>query len=88
MANSPQAKKRARQNEKSRKHNASLRSMARTYIKKVVAAIEAGDSETAKAAYTAAVPVIDRIADKGIMHKNKAARHKSRLNAQIKALAA
>ena len=88
MANSPQAKKRARQNEKSRKHNASLRSMARTYIKKVVAAIEAGDADNAKAAYAAAVPVIDRMADKGIMHKNKAARHKSRLNAQVKALAA
>lgn len=88
MANSPQAKKRARQNDKARKHNASLRSMVRTYIKKVVAAIEAGDAESAKAAYAAAVPVIDRIADKGIIHKNKAARHKSRLNAQIKALAA
>lgn len=88
MANTPQAKKRARQNDKARKHNASLRSMVRTYIKKVIAAIEAGDAEEAKAAYTAAVPVIDRIADKGIIHKNKAARHKSRLNAQIKALAA
>ncbi|AFU98932.1 30S ribosomal protein S20 [Simiduia agarivorans] len=88
MANSPQAKKRARQNEKARKHNASLRSMTRTYIKKVVAAIKAGDQEAAKAAFAAAVPVIDRIADKGIIHKNKAARHKSRLNAQIKALAA
>ncbi len=88
MANTPQARKRARQNEKARKHNASLRSMVRTYIKKVVAAIQAGDAETAKTAYAAAVPVIDRIADKGIIHKNKAARHKSRLNAQIKALAA
>ncbi|MCV6627061.1 MAG: 30S ribosomal protein S20 [Cellvibrionaceae bacterium] len=88
MANSPQAKKRARQNEKARQHNASLRSMVRTYIKKVVAAIDAGDAEAAKAAYDAAVPVIDRIADKGIIHKNKAARHKSRLNAQVKALAA
>ncbi|WP_439135787.1 30S ribosomal protein S20 [Pseudomaricurvus sp.] len=88
MANSPQAKKRARQNEKARKHNASLRSMARTYLKKVIAAIEAGDAEQAKAAYAAAVPVLDRIADKGIIHKNKAARHKSRLNTQIKALAA
>lgn len=87
MANSPQAKKRARQNEKSRKHNAGLRSMARTSIKKVIAAIESGDAEAATAAYKAAVPVIDRIADKGIMHKNKAARHKSRLNAQVKALA-
>ncbi len=88
MANSPQARKRARQSENARQHNASLRSMARTYIKKVVAAIATGDAEAAKAAYAAAVPVIDRIADKGIIHKNKAARHKSRLNAQIKALAA
>lgn len=88
MANSPQARKRARQNDKARQHNASLRSMVRTYIKKVNAAIAAGDFEAAKAAYTAAVPVIDRIADKGIIHKNKAARHKSRLNAQIKAIAA
>ncbi|MBB6520863.1 30S ribosomal protein S20 [Pseudoteredinibacter isoporae] len=88
MANSPQAKKRARQNEKARQHNASLRSMVRTYIKKVIAAIESGDTEAAKAAYAAAVPVIDRIADKGIIHKNKAARHKSRLNAQVKAMAA
>ncbi|WP_226648798.1 30S ribosomal protein S20 [Microbulbifer sp. CnH-101-G] len=88
MANSPQAKKRARQNDKRRKHNASLRSMVRTYIKKVVAAIDAGDAEKAKTAYAEAVPVIDRMADKGIIHKNKAARHKSRLNAQVKALAA
>ena len=88
MANSPQAKKRARQSEKARVHNASLRSMVRTYIKKVLAAIEAGNAEEAKAAYAAAVPVIDRIADKGIIHKNKAARHKSRLNAQVKALSA
>ena len=87
MANSPQAKKRARQNDIARKHNASLRSMVRTYLKKVVAAIEAGDAEAAKAAYAAAVPVLDRVADKGVYHKNKAARHKSRLNAQIKALA-
>ncbi|MGH1485054.1 MAG: 30S ribosomal protein S20 [Cellvibrionaceae bacterium] len=86
MANSPQAKKRAVQNEKARKHNASLRSMVRTQIKKVLAAIDAGDKETATAAYAAAVPVIDRMADKGILHKNKAARHKSRLNGQIKAL--
>ncbi len=87
MANSPQAKKRARQAEKSRAHNASLRSMVRTYIKKVVATIEAGDHEAAKAAFAAAQPVIDRMADKGILHKNKAARTKSRLNAQVKALA-
>jgi small subunit ribosomal protein S20 len=88
VANSPQARKRARQNDKARAHNASLRSMARTYIKKVIAAIETGDAQVAQAAYLAAVPVIDRIADKGIIHKNKAARHKSRLNAKIKALVA
>lgn len=88
MANTPQSRKRARQNENARKHNASLRSMARTYMKKVISAIEAGDAEAAKAAYAAAVPVIDRIADKGLIHKNKAARHKSRLNSRIKALVA
>jgi small subunit ribosomal protein S20 len=86
VANTAQAKKRARQNDKARAHNASLRSMVRTYIKNVVKAIQSGNLESAQAAYTAAVPVIDRIADKGIIHKNKAARHKSRLNAQIKAL--
>jgi len=88
VANSPQARKRARQAEKRRTHNASLRSLVRTNIKKVIAAIDTGDAEQAKAAYAAAVPVIDRMADKGIIHKNKAARHKSRLNAQVKALAA
>jgi len=88
VANSPQARKRARQNEKRRKHNASLRSMVRTYLKKTYAAIESGEAEAAQAAYNAIVPVLDRIADKGIIHKNKAARHKSRLNAQVKALAA
>lgn len=87
MANTVQAKKRARQAEKHRQHNASFRSMVRTAIKRVVAAIETGDKDQAQAAYVAAVPVIDRMADKGIIHKNKAARHKSRLNAQIKELA-
>ena len=88
MANSPQAKKRAKQAEKRRNHNASLRSLGRTAIKKVIKAIGSGDQEVARAAYNAAVPVIDRLADKGIMHKNKAARHKSRLSAQVKALGA
>ena len=60
----------------------------RTKIKQVLAAIGTGDAAQAKAAYESAVPVIDRMADKGIIHKNKAARHKSRLNAQVKALAA
>lgn len=88
MANSPQAKKRARQAEKRRQHNASLRSTVRTSIKKVIAAIATGNAEEATKAFNAAVPVIDRMADKGIIHKNKASRHKSRLNAQVKALAA
>ena len=88
MANSAQAKKRARQAEGRRRHNASLRSLVRTVIKKVIAAIDAGDAEQATTAYTEAVPVIDRMADKGILHKNKAARHKSRLNDRIKALSA
>lgn len=86
MANSPQAKKRARQAENRRQHNASLRSAVRTSIKKVIAAIQTGNADDAQQAYAAAVPVIDRMADKGIIHKNKAARHKSRLNAQVKAL--
>ncbi len=88
MANSAQAKKRARQAEGRRRHNASLRSLVRTVIKKVNAAIIAGDAEQAQAAYIAAVPVIDSMADKGILHKNKAARHKSRLNTQVKGLSA
>ena len=88
MANSAQAKKRARQNVTARKHNASLRSMVRTYIKKVVNAIAAGEHAVASEAYKKAVPVIDRMADKGIIHKNKAARDKSRLSTKVKALAA
>ncbi|MFT7405073.1 30S ribosomal protein S20 [Zhongshania sp.] len=86
MANSPQAKKRARQAEKRRTHNASLRSMVRTYLKKVVTAIDSGDQQAANTAFVAAVPVLDRMADKGIVTKNKAARHKSRLNSKIKAM--
>ncbi len=64
----------------------SQRSMVRTYIKRVYAAVAAKDADAAKAALQAAVPVIDRMADKGIIHKNKASRHKSRLNAHVKAL--
>ena len=83
MANTAQAKKRARQAEKHREHNASLRSMVRTYLKKVYAAVDAGDKELAQTSYQAAVPVIDRMANKGLIHKNKAARHKSRLTSHI-----
>jgi len=88
LANIKSAKKRARQAEKRRRHNAGLRSMVRTYIKKVILAIESGNKETAQKAYLEAVPVIDRMVTKGIIHKNKAARHKSRLSDHIKALAA
>lgn len=86
MANTAQARKRARQAEKRRKHNASQRSMVRTYIKRVQTAIATGDYQAANSAFVNATPVIDRMADRGIMHKNKAARHKSRLNAAVKAL--
>ena len=87
MANSPQARKRARQNDKRRVHNASLRSLVRTKIKQVIAAAYTGSAEDARAAYDSAVPVIDKMANRGIIKKNKAARHKSRLNARVKALA-
>ena len=87
MANIKSAKKRARQAEKRRRHNAGLRSMVRTYIKKVVNEIATGNKDNAQKAYLEAVPVIDRMVSKGIIHKNKAARHKSRLNAHIKAMA-
>jgi len=86
VANSPQARKRAIQNQKARQHNTSLKSMVRTYLKKVIAAIESSDRQGAERAYNDAVPVLDRMADKGIIHKNKAARHKSRLSKQIKAI--
>lgn len=86
MANSPQARKRAIQNDARRQHNKSRRSMMRTKIKSVIKAIKAGDKQQAQDAYQAAVPMIDRMANKGIIHKNKAARHKSRLNAHIRAL--
>ncbi len=87
MANTVQAKKRAKQAEKHRKHNASLRSMLRTSIKKVVKAIEGGNKEEAGLALASAQPMIDRMAHKGLIHKNKAARHKSRLQQHIKAMA-
>lgn len=87
MANIASAKKRAIQSEKHRAHNAALRSRLRTFIKKVIVAVEAGNLEEAKACYRAAVPIIDSSVNKGLIHKNKAARSKSRLNARVKALA-
>ena len=86
MANSLSARKRARQSEKHRLLNASQRSHVRTSIKKVLAAIDTGDKNAAEAAYKAATPAIDRSVSKGLMHRNKAARHKSRLNKHICAL--
>lgn len=86
MANIASAKKRARQSEKSRLHNTGFRSMFRTYLKRVITAIENGDKAAASVAYKEALPLIDKLANKGLIHKNKAARHKSRLNAQIIAL--
>lgn len=86
MANSLSARKRARQAEQNRQRNASQRSHVRTTIKNVVKAIATGDKEAAGAAYKAAVPAIDRSVAHGLMAKNKAARHKSRLNAHVKGL--
>ncbi len=87
VANSASARKRARQAEIHRSRNMGVRSMMRTYIKRVYYAIEAGDKAAAEAAYKAAVPVIDRVAGKGLIHRNKAARHKSRMNSNIRAMA-
>jgi len=87
MANTAQARKRARQAVAHNKHNSSLRSMMRTAIKRVRQAIEAGDKAAANEVLRKTSSVIDRVADKNIIHKNKAARHKSRLSAAVNALA-
>lgn len=87
MANSPQARKRAKQADVRRNHNASLRSRARTYVKKTLAAIETSDQKAATEALREAVPILDSMVTKGIYKKNKCARTKSRLNAKVKAMA-
>ncbi len=87
MANIQSAKKRARQAIVRRGRNASQRSFLRSQIKHVILAIQKGDKSAAQSAYQEAVPVIDQMANKGLIHRNKAARHKSRLNKQILALA-
>ncbi len=87
LANIKSAKKRAVQSEKRRKHNASRRSMMRTYVKKVYAAVAAGDKQTAEVAFKEMQAVVDRQAARGLIHKNKAARHKANLTKQIKNLA-
>jgi small subunit ribosomal protein S20 len=86
LANSASARKRANQSEQRRQANASRRSMMRTHLKATVAAIAAADKPAAEAAFKKIVPVLDRSATVGLISHNKAARHKSRLNAQIKAL--
>lgn len=88
MANIASAKKRARQAEQRREHNKGYRTQASTFVKRVTKAIQAGDREQAEATYRKAVPVLDRVAGKGIISRNKAARHKSRLNQRIKQMSA
>lgn len=87
MPNIKSAKKRAIISEKARQRNVAARSKMRTLMKKVIAACAAGDKAAAVAAFKEAEPVLDRAACKGLIHKNKAARHKSDLSAKIKALA-
>ena len=88
MANSNQSRKRARQAESRRKHNAGRRSLLRTSIKKVLKAISAGKKEDATIALQSAMPIVDKMAGKRIIHKNKAARIKSRLAKKIKLIPA
>lgn len=87
MANIASAKKRARQAVKHREHNVMQRTRVRSAIKNVLRSIREGKKAEATAAFRAAVPVIDVMVNKGILHKNNAARNKSRLNARIKAMA-
>jgi small subunit ribosomal protein S20 len=88
LANIKSAQKRARQSVKNRGHNMAMRSKMRTHVRKVIAAIESGDRANAEATYKAAMPVIDGMVSKGIVHRNKAARHKSRLNDRIRVMQA
>ncbi len=87
MANTKQSAKRARQAESRRQHNVNLRSRMRTTIKAVLKAVQEGNAEAASDAYKAAVPQIDTMVNKGLVHKNKAARTKSRLNTRVRSLA-
>lgn len=87
MANSPQARKRARQSEKARLHNMSQKSTMRTAIKKVLKAVQSGEKAVATTTFQAVVSLIDKAANKKLIHANKAARIKSRLNQKVKALA-
>ncbi|HEY4555217.1 MAG TPA: 30S ribosomal protein S20 [Lysobacter sp.] len=86
MANIKSAKKRAKQAVVRNARNASQRSMLRTAVKKVLKAINENDAAGAQAAFATAQPILDRFSSRGLIHKNKAARHKSRLNARIRAI--
>ena len=88
MANIKSAKKRAKQTVVRNARNVAQRSMLRTAVKKVVKALDANDAVGAETAFASAQPLLDRMAARGLIHKNKAARHKSRLTARIKALKA
>lgn len=88
MANSPQARKRAKQNSVRRLRNHSQRAAVRTAIKKLDAAIESGDQSAAKSAYQVSASMIDKATIKGLHHKNRAARLKSRLNKRVKEMSA
>jgi small subunit ribosomal protein S20 len=87
VANTASAKKRARQAEIHRTRNVGVRSMMRTYIKRVYSAVESGDKAAAEAAYKVACPIIDRVSGKGLIHTNRAARTKSRMNNNIRSMA-
>ena len=86
MANSAGSKKRARQAVKRNKHNSQIRAKVRTFIKKVSYAIDAGDKKEATSGFTEMQKNVDQAVSKGLMHKNQAARKKSRIIAQIKSL--
>ena len=88
MANTKSAEKAARQAEKNRAHNIALRSRMRTAVRKVLDAIAQGNREAAQSSYRAAVPLIDTLVNKRIIHRNKADRHKSRLATRVKSLSA
>jgi small subunit ribosomal protein S20 len=88
VANIKSAKKRAKQAVVRNERNTGQRSMLRTSIKKVLKALDANDAAGAQAAFAVAQPILDRYSSRGLIHKNKAARHKSRLTARIKALQA
>ena len=88
MANIKSAKKRSQQTVVRNARNSAQRSQLRTAVKKVLKALDANDAAGAKAAFDVAQPILDRFSARGLIHRNKAARHKSRLSARIKALQA